>query len=66
MWLTDEKGRRVFAFGREDYKRAAKAAGECTEFAPDVEDEMVCDDKISCYNCRYRRWSEHSFYCMKV
>lgn len=66
MWIRDEAGRRLFACGKEDYERAAAAARECTAFARDDEDELVCDDAVSCYNCKYRRWSAESFYCMKA
>jgi hypothetical protein len=26
---------------------------------------LVADESISCYNCRYRRWTVNSFICCK-
>lgn len=65
MWNTDEKGARDFAGGKEDWKIAARIAEECAGFKPDDEDEMVADEAVSCYNCRYRRWTVKSFVCCK-
>lgn len=36
----------------------------CIEFSPDVEEERI-SDKPSCYNCRYRRWTEGNIVCLK-
>ena len=56
---------KVFENGKEDYITASKIAVVCKWFNPDVDEEWVCDDKFSCYNCRYRRWTPDSFQCMK-
>lgn len=45
-------------FGDE---RAVKKA--CSRFKPDVPEEFVNDDSLSCFNCAYRRWTENSFSC---
>ena len=47
-----------------DFK-SAQAAKACPNFALDDEDELVSDQEISCLNCRYRRWTQESFLCMK-
>jgi hypothetical protein len=47
-----------------DYQ-AVQAAMACVHFALDDEDELVSDREISCLNCRYRRWMQESFQCMK-
>jgi hypothetical protein len=49
---------------RSDYQ-AAQAALACQHFALDDEDELVSDEELSCLNCRYRRWTQESFSCMK-
>jgi hypothetical protein len=47
-----------------DYQ-AVQAAMACAHFTIDDEDELVSDEEISCLNCRYRRWTQESFSCMK-
>lgn len=44
---------------------AVQAAMACAHFALDDEDELVSDEEITCLNCRYRRWTQESFLCMK-
>ena len=39
-------------------------AVDCPWFQADDEDEWVSDDPVSCYNCRYRRWTAESFECV--
>jgi hypothetical protein len=36
----------------------------CPVFVPDVEEEQIADEPISCYNCRYRRWTADAVTCM--
>lgn len=48
-----------------DWTGAARIAANCTAFQPDEEDEQVADEAISCYNCRYRRWTIAAFTCCK-
>jgi len=64
MWKYKD-GRKFFTGGKDDYQQAATIAAACEHFAADVEDEWVCEDACSCYNCRYRRWTSESFQCMK-
>ncbi len=64
-WSKNEKGRAEFSGGRRDWPRAAAIAGSCPHFLLDDEDELVAEEERSCYNCRYRRWTERSFICMK-
>jgi hypothetical protein len=55
------QGRRL---GREDWAAAARWAEACAAFVPDVEEEQVADEPVSCYNCRYRRWTADAVTCM--
>ena len=47
-----------------DYQ-SVQAARACAHFALDDEDELVSDEEITCLNCRYRRWTQETFTCMK-
>jgi hypothetical protein len=51
--------------GRNDWSGAARIAAVCITFHPDEEDEQVADELLSCFNCRYRRWTVASFTCCK-
>lgn len=64
MWKL-ENGKTVFTGGKNAYETAERAALQCVFFAEDCEEECVADEEISCYNCRYRRWTDKSFICMK-
>jgi hypothetical protein len=64
MWIVSDN-LKEFKHGQEAYEEAAEIASECTHFAPDCEEEWATDEKISCYNCRYRRWTAKSFTCCK-
>jgi hypothetical protein len=44
---------------------AAQKAMACAHFTLDDEDELVSDEEITCLNCRYRRWTQETFTCMK-
>lgn len=63
MWLVNRNGEREFTGGTENWAAAARMAGDCARFVPDVEEEQVADEPFSCYNCRYRRWSGDTFTC---
>ncbi len=63
MWRIDRNGRQEYPGGKEDWPGAARMATLCTTFHPDVEEEQVADEAVSCYNCRYRRWTAASFTC---
>ena len=45
--------------------QAVQDAEACTHFTLDDEDELVSDEERTCLNCRYRRWTQESFLCMK-
>lgn len=64
MWNRDEAGIRHFLGGQEDWLAARAAANLCQGFSADVEEECCDDEALSCYNCRYRRWTADSFACM--
>lgn len=65
MWIKDKNGVKTFATGQTDWAAAADAAHQCPRFRPDDEDEWVADQPLSCYNCRYRRWTMQSFTCQQ-
>ncbi len=54
-----------FPLGCEEWPAAAGIAGRCSDFSPDTEDEQVADEALSCYNCRYRRWSVSTVSCCR-
>lgn len=64
-FFTGDGSRLCFRFGKDDYASAAACAAACGGFAWDDDEECVDDSSISCYNCRYRRWSQNSFSCMR-
>ncbi|MCF0136971.1 MAG: hypothetical protein HUJ66_01255 [Oscillospiraceae bacterium] len=61
-----EKGKRgmLFTSGREATGTAAEEAEKCENFSRDYEEECFAFEDVSCYNCRYRRWTRDSFECM--
>ena len=65
MWNINSKGEKEFSRGKKDWKAAVSAAEKCGFFKSDVEEELVADEPISCYNCRYRKWTVSSFICAK-
>jgi len=65
IWEKTPSGKRRFRYGKENYLLAAQAARQCGLFTYDDEDETVCEEDLSCYNCRYRRWTPDSFECVK-
>ena len=65
VWEQTLFGGKRFKHGQDSYGLAAETAGQCGAFVNDDEDETVTDDKRSCYDCRYRRWTADSFECMK-
>jgi hypothetical protein len=65
MWCKNDK-KKEFLGGKNDYTLAAQIAEKCDDFKLDDEDELVTDEPKSCYNCRYRRWTEESFTCCKL
>ncbi|WP_042205105.1 hypothetical protein [Paenibacillus durus] len=44
--------------------QAVEQASRCGSFRPDVEEEWVTDDPVSCLNCYFRRWTSDSYHCM--
>jgi len=57
------KGEKTFRYGQETPIKAAECARNCPHFSPDDEDECTADEPVSCYNCRWRRWSASAFTC---
>lgn len=66
MWSLNSKGEKEFTGGKDNWDEAAKIAKDCPHFKIDDEDEQVSDEPVSCYNCRYRRWSLKSFTCIRL
>ncbi|MDI3548442.1 MAG: hypothetical protein PWR10_2094 [Halanaerobiales bacterium] len=66
MDFKNIKGKIVFSWGNEAWEKANKTASSCNNFKLDAEYELVADEKISCYNCRYRKWTADSFICFKL
>jgi len=64
MWFRKDPGHKVFAGGQEAWEVAAAVAGVCASFKADDEDEQCAEEPLSCYNCRYRRWTADSFACL--
>jgi hypothetical protein len=65
MWSFNTKGEKEFSGGKGNWSKVAEIAKACPNFKADEEDEQVSDETVSCYNCRYRKWSLKSFICMK-
>ena len=63
MWCVNERGEQEFNRNKDSWVEAASLAQQCSGFKMDVEEELVSDEPISCYNCRYRRWTNKSFVC---
>lgn len=64
FWVMKE-GRKVFLGGFYEYEKAALLASHCVSCKPDSEDEQMAEEEVSCYNCRYRRWIQDGFECLK-
>ena len=60
------EGKSIFKYGIESYDDARIFAKTCLLFKLDDEDEQVDSILTSCYNCRYRRWTQKSFECLKM
>lgn len=65
IWDKGKRGR-LFLPGRDAPEAAAEAALECGGFRRDYEEECFAEQEVTCYNCRYRRWTRDSFECMKA
>ena len=62
--MTIANASRQWLLGAEDWAAAARQAADCTTFRPDVEEEQVADEAVSCYNCRLRRWAVDGIACL--
>lgn len=58
-------GKKSFIGGHEAVDVAVKMALNCGGFLRDCEEECFYDEPVICYNCRYRRWTEKGFDCLK-
>jgi hypothetical protein len=63
-WIKNDQDMLLFTGGKEDWEKTAEIADKCPHFLTDDEDELLAEEKKSCYNCRYRRWTASSFMCM--
>lgn len=50
---------------KADFKISCLIAQECSGFVIDVEDEIFSEFELTCTNCRYRRWTNTGFSCLK-
>lgn len=66
MWNFNAKGEKEFSGSKNNWIKVSEIAKDCLYFKLDDEDEQVADESISCYNCRYRRWTLKSFTCNHV
>ena len=64
VWGAGKSGKR-FLPGRDAPLLAEQAARDCGGFSRDYEEECFASEDITCYNCRYRRWTSDSFECLK-
>ncbi len=64
-FFKNNSNKKQFIGGKEDWKNAKQVAENCKHFILDDEDEIIADDLVSCYNCRYRRWTSKTFTCQK-
>lgn len=49
----------------DDWQAGRKIARECDGFFEDVEEEWLDEERVSCFNCRYRRFMAEGINCMK-
>lgn len=49
----------------EDMKATVVLATACPFYKDDVDEEIYLEGALTCYNCRYRRWSRPGFSCYK-
>ncbi len=64
MLILNDAGQKEFVGGQENWRAAQNLAAACAGFRPDEDDEQCDEERLSCYNCRYRRWTVESFTCM--
>ncbi|MEI6859269.1 MAG: hypothetical protein V5788_05715 [Shewanella sp.] len=65
-WYEQDGNNLRCKFGNEDYQASREAAGVCSHFSPDDEDEQIDDVQVSCFNCMNRRWLESSIECIQL
>lgn len=63
MWFRNMKGEMEFIGGKNRWELVGKEAEKCSFFKFDVEEEVIEEEVVACYNCRFRRWTEKSFVC---
>lgn len=61
--VFNQRGEREFAGTKDDWDAAARLAENCNDFMADDDEEMISDQLRSCFNCRFRRWTQTSFVC---
>jgi hypothetical protein len=48
-----------------DVADAARLAAACGSYSRDDEDEDPLDGAVNCFSCRFRRWAQDGFTCLK-
>lgn len=66
LWIKNANGQIQFKGGKQDWAQTVEIAVFCRYFSLDYDDELAADEERSCYNCRFRRWTQTSFVCMKA
>ncbi len=63
----DEKGQwtTLNKDGIREFGEVRTSTAPCDEFEKDVVEELIEHIDNSCFNCRYRRWTDKAFTCMK-
>jgi hypothetical protein len=63
MWIVNENKQREFLGGKDSWSEVIKEAEKCSFFKFDVDEEVIEEEVIACYNCTFRRWTDKSFTC---
>lgn len=50
---------------KEDFDATVTLAKACSQYIIDLDEEVNWDNEITCYNCRYRRWTNLGYSCYK-
>lgn len=49
----------------DDLRATVILAGACPLYQDDVEEESYLENALTCFNCRFRRWTRSGFTCYK-
>jgi len=60
-----ETGEAKCFLGDDSINATVVLATACPLYKEDVEEEIYVEGVLTCYNCRYRRWTRAGFSCFK-